>query len=144
MTILRRVCAVAIVMVSFHAAAISAQSPVPAPDVPDVSGSYEVTGSNPDGSVYHGSASIEPHDGLWSLQWSFPPDGGSIGVGILTGDVLSVIFQTSGGDIGLAVFKVKRGTGTVFTLEGPWLAPPNGRGHEILRRVAVADLRVGR
>lgn len=84
----------------------------------DLTGIYAVDGTNPDGSQYSAVAEIAAKGKVWFLTWSHQR-GSVVGVGILNGDVLSVIYSPStGGAVGLASYAVKGDT-----LSGTWTIP---------------------
>lgn len=123
-----RLTAVAVLVVL--ATGVRAQPPA------DLVGVYQLEGANPDGTTYNGFVEMSVSGDVWALRWHFPPTGESVGLGMLNGDVLSVIFQTDAGAVGLATFTVNRTDGIV--LSGSWLAPGAPMlGRETLTKVTV-------
>ncbi len=60
--------------------------------VPDITGLYMSTGQNPNGSDYKGGVHIRLEGQVYVLTWISPAGVNQFGVGILTGDVLSVSY----------------------------------------------------
>lgn len=106
-----------------------------------IAGRYAVEGSNPDGSTYKGQVEIAAQGDVWNLQWTFG-QGGSIGVGLLDGGgtILSVIFQTSEGTIGLASYRVER-NGPSVRLIGRWTVPGDPMAHVLTETFTQASIR---
>ena len=72
-------------------------------------GRYRIEGRNPGQTqVYRGEAAVKKSGETYSIVWQIGP-GRQIGTGILTGSVLSVVFQAAGapGAGGVASFQVK-------------------------------------
>lgn len=76
----------------------------------DLSGSYRITGTNPDGRPYQGTLTIEAHGEVYFLTWE---TGDTLieGVGLLKGNVLS-----AGWNCGVITYSVLENG----TLEGIW------------------------
>jgi len=92
-------------------------------NITGVGGTYKVTGTNPDGSVYQGSCIIEPlADGSFTFTWSV----GSVykGTGKLSNNILTVEW----GDVHPVIYVVNE-SGTM--LEGTW---NNGTARESLSK----------
>ena len=75
-----------------------------------IEGRYSVEGQNPGGAqVYRGEAIIKKSGDTYSVVWQIG-SGRQIGTGVLTGSVLSVVFQTVGANgSGVASFEVVEG-----------------------------------
>ncbi len=82
----------------------------PTPSDDPLVGTYRVTGTNPDGSSYRGTLTIEAQGETYSLIWEV---GNTLttGVGLRQGDVLS-----GGWDCGVVTYQIQ-GDGS---LEGVW------------------------
>lgn len=111
-------CAICFVL-SFAVAGGQAQQQ-PEPQPPEqaqdqIAGFYESQGIGVSGEPYRGLVEVVKRgDGIYSLQWL----SGSLGVGIVQGDVLAVSFFGVGPDeisIGVALYKIKPGQ-----LVGEW------------------------
>ena len=84
----------------------------------DIAGRYTVMGINEDGSAYAGFVDIVDSGSAFTLTWEDKGKQYAAGLGLLEGQVLSVIFQTSTGDIGLASYRRE-----AKALVGRWLFP---------------------
>lgn len=84
----------------------------------ELDGSYIVTGKNPDGKAYEGTATVTKLEQTYSIQWQFDGELAAVGVGIRKGNTLAVIFQTRAGQVGLSLYVI-----TKNRLEGTWTAP---------------------
>ena len=71
-------------------------------------GSYALTGSNPDGtSHYYGEVIISPQGSNYNLQWKIGRNQAQTGVGIVSDNILSVAYQdNSGRDLGVVAFQI--------------------------------------
>lgn len=72
-------------------------------------GRYKIEGRNPGQTqVYRGEAAVKKSGETYSIVWQIG-SGRQIGTGILSGSVLSVVFQAAGapGSGGVASFQVK-------------------------------------
>lgn len=82
----------------------------------DLTGQYELKGSNPGGSgKYTGQAAIVATGETYQVRWRI----GGIehqGTGILINNVFSVVYQASGSAPGIAVYEVKKNG----SLKGSW------------------------
>lgn len=88
-----------------------------------IGGSYQVTGTNPDGGTYQGTVTISKSGHMYKFSWTV---GNSYeGLGVLVGDVLTVQW----GDQYPVIYRVMEG-GRV--LEGTW---SNGKATETLTRM---------
>lgn len=102
----------------------------------DVAGSYLCEGTNPDGMTYRGTVEVTQDGDVWDLHWTFEPMGSAMGIGILHGSVLAVIYQTDAGLVGVAAYTSER-QGTTLRLVGRWAMPGFNRvGRETLTRSA--------
>jgi hypothetical protein len=92
-------------------------------------GNYALSGFNQDGTPYGLSVRITAGaDELYFLEYIEQGQLMAVGFGIRTNDVLSVVFQTATGVIGMASFEVKNGI-----LAGKWMVPTvPGFGSEVL------------
>lgn len=99
---------------------------------PDISGSYTVKGTNPDGSAYTGSLQVTKRDQVVQLSWKV---GGSSydGVGVQTDDTLGVAFSsgTDGKGCSVVHYKVDQ-NGALLGRWGQWGA--NASGTESIAR----------
>jgi len=113
----RLFCALAFVAVAFPAAAESLT----------LASTYDVAGTNPDGSKYKGTANVEViSNTTFKIRWLI---GGSTidGFGMRMNDALAATY-TIGGEPGLVIYKVQ-GNG----LDGLWaIRGHNGNGTEHL------------
>ena len=89
---------------------------------PDLNGVYRCEGTNPDGSPYAGSVQITQEGEAWLLSWEFEHSGEGVGIGLWNAPVLSVIFRTSDGTIGLSSYVLTDGR-----LVGKWTVPGAGK-----------------
>lgn len=103
-------------------------SPMQAQSRLDLSGTYRVDGKNQDGSAYTGSVEIaQSGSEQLSFRWSFPRRNGdvqvNIGLGLLQGDAVAVVYQAEQGDgaIGLATYRIERTP--LLKLIGRWMIP---------------------
>lgn len=74
----------------------------------DITGAYTVTGTNEDGSMYAGRANVTEERDLIGVQ-IFDPDGNLMSIAVCLrepGFVVSCIFQTREGVIGLAAYRL--------------------------------------
>ena len=83
----------------------------------DLTGAYMCEGVNPDGKAYQGLVEIAKNHDVFRLTWRFAPEGGAVGFGIQSGDVLAVSYY--GGMAGLVVYRIEEGN----RLVGRWTAP---------------------
>lgn len=105
----------------------------------NLDGVYIVKGQNPNGTTYEGTAAIAKLAHTYSIQWQLDGQLVGVGIGILRGDHLAVIFQTARGEIGLAIYTIKG-----KQLEGAWTTPGSDMVTvEILTRAPPAALRRG-
>lgn len=117
------------------------QQPAPQKE-PDKSGgaldgTYACQGTRPDGAEYRGVVRIVHHNGTYQLLWTVGQDEQYLGVGMVTGNVLSVSYF--GGTTGLVVYRIEQGDKGP-RLVGTWTVP-EGDGQvssEILTRVTTA------
>ena len=94
-------------------------------------GHYTVAGTNPDGVPYTSTAEIQEAEGIFRLEWRDKDRTVAVGMGVVDGTTLAVVFQTDGGLIGLVSYRING-----QTLTGRWIFP----GHpsimtEVLTRV---------
>ena len=88
----------------------------------DITGAYVCDGRNPDGSPYSGTVEIRAEGAVYQLAWTFNGGGSAIGVGLRADAVLSVIYQTSDGVIGLSSYRITK-AGPTVRLVGTWTIP---------------------
>ena len=81
-----------------------------------LAGMYQCDGMNPDGGAYSGIVEIVRIKDTYLVRWTMPNDAQVVGVGILSGDLLSVSYY--GGTPSLVVYSVAE-TGQ---LKGKWTA----------------------
>ncbi|MHC1743217.1 MAG: protein kinase [Syntrophobacteraceae bacterium] len=96
--------------------------PKPAP--PRIEGKYAVEGVNPNGSKYHGVATIARRDNRYTMTWSIGSQPFS-GTGSLTGSTLTITWKSATGEGGIVTYTVTSGG----ALKGVWA---NGKGSETL------------
>ena len=100
-----------------------------------ITGQYDCSGANADGSgAYTGTVTItkDSYD-AYKFKWSLGGDSYS-GIGIVTGDVISVGYKAVGSkDFGVVAYQVKDGGAT---LVGKWIFYPGGSrlANETLKR----------
>lgn len=93
--------------------ALAAMGPVVAQSPqPDLVGTYQCDGKNPDGSAYHGVVEIARLRETFRVRWTMD-DGAILGVGIYSGGVFAVSYF--GGAPAVVVYKVDGGR-----LVGEW------------------------
>ena len=81
-----------------------------------VAGVYQCEGTNPDGATYSGIVEIVRIKDTYLIRWTMPNDSQVVGVGILSGDLLSVSYY--GGTPSLVVYSVVESG----QLKGKWTA----------------------
>lgn len=89
---------------------------------PDLPGVYLCAGTNPDGQPYEAVVEIAQEGEVWALRWTFEPHGQAVGVGVLRGETLAVIYQTESGVIGLVAYTLER-DGPELRLVWQWTVP---------------------
>jgi hypothetical protein len=82
----------------------------------DLAGTYACEGKNPDGSPYSGVVDIAKLEDTFLVRWRLADQQPVVGVGLLSGDVLSVSYF--GGSPSIVVYTVT-GDGR---LDGKWTA----------------------
>ena len=84
----------------------------------DLSGKYDVSGVNPNGKEYRGTAKIEKVGDIYRVTWLIGKEEHH-GVGLIQGDVLSVawVITAGGTDAGVVAYKIKKNG----TLDGKWI-----------------------
>lgn len=106
---------------------------------PDVTGLYTCEGVTPDGQPYVCAVEIAMRADQAMLQWRFR-DGSAIGVGFVSANVVSVVFQLDNGTIGLASYIIT-GSGATRRLTGRWTIPGSGMTQtETLTKTAASSL----
>lgn len=78
-------------------------------------GTYACEGTNPDGGTYAGIVQIIKHHDAYLVRWTMPDDTQVVGIGILSGGMLSVSYF--GGTPSLVVYSIESGK-----LHGTWTA----------------------
>jgi hypothetical protein len=73
-----------------------------------LAGAYTVTGANEDGSSYTGRAQVTDTDGILRIEMSDEQGVASIAIGLREGNVVSVIFQTREGAVGVAIYRLEQ------------------------------------
>jgi hypothetical protein len=83
---------------------------------PDIAGTYNVLGSNPDGGSYKGTLEIIPHGDVYQFRWNAGTQYD--GVGVANGNVVAVAFANgaNGKGCGVIDFEIAGDGG----LEGKW------------------------
>jgi hypothetical protein len=93
----------------------------------DVGGTYDVYGTNFDGSHYKGTATISGGEASCQIAWK-TGDSSSSGICMLSGDVFAAAYAL-GSDVGLALYSVHDDG----TLDGIWtIEGQKGQGTEVL------------
>ena len=69
-----------------------------------LTGVYACEGTNPDGGIYSGIVEIVSIKDTYLVRWTMPNDSQVVGVGILSGDQLSVSYY--GGTPALVVYSI--------------------------------------
>ena len=80
-------------------------------------GKYGCTGQGPDGKSYQVDLEIEKRNDAYGLTWSTSEGTTGVGVGLVKGSVLSVIFQTAQA-VGVAGYSISKNS-----LDGSWTVP---------------------
>ncbi|MFW5734650.1 MAG: hypothetical protein ACOCWR_06285 [Oceanidesulfovibrio sp.] len=82
-----------------------------------IAGTYAVHGANPDGTgEYQGRVAVKPEGDVFLVIWEIGQDYFS-GTGVLKGSQFAVVFQSSGGAIGLAHYEIQ----PAGSLVGVWV-----------------------
>ncbi len=89
-----------------------------------IEGKYSVEGTNPNGSTYHGVATIARRDSRWSMTWTIGKQTFS-GSGSLAGNTLTVTWKGPTGEGGVVTYTLT----PLGVLKGVWA---NGKGSETL------------
>lgn len=97
------------------------------PKVPDIEGKYTVTGVNPNGSKYRGTATIMRSGDTVVMSWIIAKKAHT-GTGSISGRTLTINWKSSTGGGGVATYTVEPDG----VLKGVWA---NGKGTEILTPV---------
>lgn len=93
----------------------------------DLEGSYDITGSNPDGSSYTGKLSVTKQGGGYTFSW----DAGTVSKGFGVRDGNTVAVGIGGSQCAFVSYRV----GTDGTLDGRWGSPGSTTvGTEIAKR----------
>jgi hypothetical protein len=82
-----------------------------------LAGRYECEGTRPDGTKYRGIVDIARHNGTLRLLWTLSSEEQYLGIGILSGNVLSVSY--SGPVPGVIAYRVQQDAGKIH-LTGQW------------------------
>ena len=94
-----------------------------APDADPLVGIYLCEGLNHDGVTYRAVVEIVANGPAYELRWEMIGNPQrNVGIALRQDDVLSVIFQTEAGSIGLSSYAIERAEKGV-TLRGRWLVP---------------------
>jgi hypothetical protein len=86
------------------------------PPARDLTGTYACEGRNPDGSAYTGVVDIAKLEDTFLVRWMLPQQPPVVGVGLLSGDILSVSYF--GGTPSIVVYTVA----SDGRLDGKWTA----------------------
>jgi hypothetical protein len=84
-----------------------------AADEIDIVGTYTCLGENTDGKVYKGAVEISKDADCFKVAWTIGKESYE-GLGIRTGNVLSVSYKSEGA-VGVVVYKIEKGK-----LAGKW------------------------
>ncbi|MBW3538974.1 MAG: hypothetical protein KY476_01765 [Planctomycetes bacterium] len=127
MSRLRVACGLSVVLLGALAAACHSQAPEAQNQAEKINlaGRYTCTGTNPDGGAYQGVVQIKKLGDAWQLTWQIGEESHE-GIGLVTGNLLSVSWRIEGGG-GVVVYTIK-GTGAERKLDGKWtMFGDNGR-----------------
>lgn len=86
----------------------------PSSEPASIVGKYGCTGQGPDGKPYQVDLEVEKHNDSYGLTWSTSEGATGVGVGLVKGNVLSVIFQTAQA-VGVAGYSISKNS-----LDGSW------------------------
>lgn len=100
----------AVAITAFVAASPSSESA-------SIVGKYGCTGQGPDGKPYQVDLEVEKRNDAYGLTWSTSEGTTGVGVGLVKGNVLSVIFQTAQA-VGVAGYSISKNS-----LDGTWTVP---------------------
>lgn len=95
-----------LVLVAAASTALFAQSP-PADQPSNLAGTYKCEGNTVSGEAYNGIVQIVAHEGTYRLLWTVAGGEQAVGLGISSGDLLSVSFF--GSAPGVVVYRVEKG-----------------------------------
>ncbi len=110
-----------LVVIATAAIVLADAAPPPAQAACPVAGNYRVAGTNPGGTAYEGTATIEARDGGCYARW-YPPND-SEGTGTYANGRLKVRYRFLAGGEGGEVICTRQPDGT---LKGTW--SPYGEG----------------
>ncbi|MFB6356874.1 MAG: hypothetical protein ABEJ65_10215, partial [bacterium] len=86
----------------------------------DISGQYTVSGVNPGGGKYKGTAKIEKTGSTYQIKWSINQGATFVGTGIVIDDVFAVGYQGKGVP-GVIAYEIEEGR-----LIGKWAIDKKG------------------
>jgi hypothetical protein len=103
----------------------------------NIAGKYNVTGTNPNGTVYRGTLEIIPHGDVYQFRWNAGTQYD--GVGVVNGDVVAVSFAAGANGKGCGVIDyLIRNDGSLAGRWGYW--GTDEAGSENATRISGSDL----
>ena len=103
----------------------------------NIAGSYNVTGTNPNGAAYRGTLQVIPHGDVYQFRWSAGTEYD--GVGVVNGDVVAVAFAAGANGKGCGVIDyLIRNDGSLAGRWGYWGV--DEAGNEDATRISGSDL----
>ena len=119
-----------------HADEVTREGSENAAPASDISGTYNVTGTNQDGSAYQGSLVVTTRGSVYQFSWATGND--YEGVGIVNGNTVAVGW--GGPECGAALYRMSRDG----SLEGQWALYENeAAGTETARRITDSGAPAG-
>ena len=104
-------------------------------------GIYTCDGLNHDGAAYRALVAIEANGAAYVLRWELVGDPQrQVGIALRQNDVLSVIFQTDSGAVGLSSYAIEQDEKGLRLL-GRWLMPGVAAvSREVLTKTAARSI----
>ena len=107
---------------------------------PDIAGLYLCDGRAPDGEPYQCATEIVMYADQATLRWRFHDGTEATGIGLISANVVSVVFKLDNGTIGLSSYIIT-GRGDDRQLTGRWTLPGSGTTHsETLTKTKAPSL----
>jgi hypothetical protein len=101
---------------STRTASNSNAASVPAPPPPNISGKYNIVGTNPSGTIYRGQLEVIKHGDVYQFRWN--AGNQYDGVGVQNGKVVAVAFASGANGKGCGV--VDYDIASDGSLDGKW------------------------